>query len=249
MANDGGGAPTDRPTEGAKFEWLGLYLGVHFHPPIKLASRDAHEFAAAINEFYEIDHVNLESDGWSFLSSRHDFRIAVTQSQLELHSDIPGQKQERYEVHYRRVLRCFEERFDPQIILASKAMIRGLLPIDGDARAFLAEHVFKISQARLDPLKRPIHLLGMRIFFPAYQTVEDGEAHEGSDWDVDVRLESWVNDPRKLFMEADANWKAPTEWNDEFLEHVVGRLSTVSEYVQKTILGFLQYENDNNPEG
>ncbi len=248
MANDSGHTPTNRPREGADYEWLGFHLGVHFHPQIKLTSKDAHEFSAALTDHFEIDHVNIESDGWTLSSSRHGFRVAVTQSQLELHCDTPGERQERYEVYYRRVLGSFEERFHPQIILASKAMIRGLLDIDGDSRIFLAEYVFKISPTRLDPLKRPVHTLGMRLFFPSYRVETEAGNEEGSDWDVDVRLESWMSDPRRLFVEADATWDQPQAWNDESLEGVFGRLSTVSDYVKTTIRGFLTYENHENEE-
>ena len=252
MADDSGHLPTDRPVQDADFEWLGFYLGVHFHPQIALTSRDAYEFARAVSDYYEIDNVNIESDAWTLLSSRHDFRIAVTHSQVELHGEALGKKQERYEVYYRTVVGCFEEHFGPEFLLASKAMVRGLLEIDGDSRTFLASHVFRMSPTRLDPLGRPLHLLGMRMFFPAYRIANESDdqnveaLEEGSDWDVDVRLESWTEDPRKLFVEADASWKQLAKWDDKTLEDVFARLGTVSHYVRTTLLDFLQHENHNN---
>ena len=252
MADDSGHVPTDRPVKDAGFEWLGFHLGVHFHPQIALPSKDAYELAAAISDYYEIDMVNTESDAWTLLSSRHGFQIAVAHSQVELHGETLGKKQERYEVHYRTVLGCFERQFTPDIVLASKAMVRGLLEIDGDSRTFLAAHVFRMSEDRLDPLKRPLHVLGMRMVFPAYHRIavepeepNGGESEEGSDWDVEVKLESWAEDPRKLYVEADASWKQLVPWNDESLEEVFGRLGTVSNYVRTELLEFLQHGNHN----
>lgn len=239
---------TDRPTPDADFEWLGFHLGVHFHPQIKLTARDAHEFSAELTDHCEIDHVNLESDGWTLTSTRHSFRVAITQSQLELHCTSPEERQERYDVYYRRVVGCFENRFHPQIVLASKAMVHGLMDIDGDARTFLARHVFRISPTRLDPLDRPIHALGMRLFFPSFRMEQEDGEQSGCDWDVDVRLESWMADPRKLFVEADASWDEPKPWNEESLEDVFGRLQTVSEYVKTTIRGFLTFQDHEDEE-
>jgi len=82
----------------------------------------------------------------------------------------------------------------------------------------------------------------MRLFFPSYKIEDEGGDEEGSDWDVDVRLESWVGDPGKLFVEADATWDQPQPWNEESLDAVCGRLGAVSRYVTTAIRGFLTYE-------
>jgi len=243
MSTEGEHAPSNRLPADAQYAWLGFYFGVHFHQPIKLTSKDGHALAAEFNKHWEIDQVNLKSDTWTFVSSREGFRIVITEGQLELHSDLPGQKQERYDVHFQTVLCCFEQQFHPQIILGSKAMVCGLLDIDGDARTFLAQSVLRVSQTRLDPLTRPIHLLGLRIYFPAYEVAGGGEGKKGSDWDVDVRLESYMSDPRKLFVRADATWKEPKPWDTKSIEEVVGRLSVVSDYVGLEIRRFLEHEN------
>ncbi len=243
MAHEGESDHTHRPCEGAQYEWLGFFLGVLFHPPLKLAPKDAHQFAAALNEFYDIDLVNLESDTWIFTSTRYEFEVKITQAHLELQSSRPTEKLERYEIHYKRVLERFGEHFSPQVILASKATIPGLLDIDGDARTFLAQHVFRLLETRLDPFERPLHLLGMRAFFPAVDVVDDEENKTTIDWDVDVRIESAMADPRKLYVRAEATWGEPAPWDDESLQKLFGRLSIVSDYISTTINGFLRYED------
>jgi len=248
MANDSGDAPTHRPREDVEYEWLGFSFGLHFHPPIKLTAKDAHEFSAAVTERFEIDYANIESDGWTLSSSRHGFRVTVTQSQLELHCEPPEERQERYEVYYQRIVNCFEERFHPQVVLASKAAIRGLLDMDGDSRLFLTQQVLKMSSERLDLLQRPVHGLGLRLFFPSFRTKDEVDGERSCDWDLDVRLESWLPDPRKLFVEADATWGQPEPWNEKCLEAVFGRLGTVSEYVKKEIRGFLMYNRNHDTE-
>lgn len=254
MNDDNGASPTHRPPDDAKFEWLGFHLGVHFHPQIKLTAKDAHEFSASLSDYLEIDQVNLESDTWTLRSNRYSCQVVVTQSQLELHCEIPEEQQERYDVYYRRVLGCFEGPFQPQILLASKAMVHGLMDIEGDSRTFLAQHVLRLSPSRLDTIDRPIHALGIRLFFPSY--AEEGDTVEGEgnehnracDWDVDVRVESWISDPRKLWVEADATWDKPRQWDEDALEEVYGRLQTVSDFVKTTLRGFLTFVDDDQEE-
>jgi len=239
--------PTHRPLPDAEYRWLGFHLGVNFHPQIRLAQKDGHEFAAALTEYFDLDNVKTESDSWLLTSRRHRLVVNVGQSQLELHCEGPEKPQERYDVYFQKLIACFEGRFHPQIILASKAMIHGLLDIDGDARVFLAEHLLRLSSERLDPLKRPVHGVGLRLFFPAYEVKEpegEGSKENQADWQVDVRIESWMNDPRKLFVEADAAWAEPQPWNERSIEAVGSRLSTVSEYVKTAIHRFVTYQDD-----
>jgi hypothetical protein len=63
-----------------------------------------------------------------------------------------------------------------------------------------------------------------------------------TDWQVNVRAESLLDDPSKLFLEADADWQTPRPWNEGEEKKEIERLELVSQYLEKNVLAFLEHE-------
>lgn len=215
---------------------LGYYLNVSFHPGISLEKKLGYEFATTLAEYLEIDASSFESTAWHLSSKRDGVAIALEQSQLTIAGENPagGKSQEWYEHRYQEVLTRFAQKFEPQIVLGSKAMVRFLLDVDGDARDFLAQRLMNVTPKRFGPLQRPIQLLGMRISFPPFMREwKDGPElkNETTDWSLELKVESWAADPRKLFVEADASWQEPMQWDGETVEKLVGRLDQLTSYL------------------
>lgn len=115
-------------------------------------------------------------------------------------------------------------------------MIRQLFDIVGDSRDFLAQHVMRINPDRFGPLKRPIQLLGMRIAFPPYKIEweeEDETKVDQADWLLELKVESWIADPGKLYVEADASWPDPKQWDSGTTTTLVNRLQELTTYLTK----------------
>lgn len=235
---------TNLPAEGAKIEPRGYHLGLAFHPPIKLDRKKGIEYAATLSDYIDPSSISLENHGWTITqpvggTPRSQLRVAITSSQVQVEAVFPTYAKEWFEQRQLAVLENFGVHFEPDLILHSAAMIRGVLPIDGDARSFLAHHVMNIGPERIRPLARPIHVIGLRFVFPPFQ--KKGEkGPEVTDWLVDVKAESLGEDPSKLFLEADARWPRSMKWNKENLLATVARLGTVSEYLEKNVADFLR---------
>jgi len=243
--------PTNKPAPDAKLERWGYFMKLQFHPEIRLDKKRGFEFAQQLVPFFDAQSSELKADRWVFkqpLGTSPDcfLSIIVSQKELQMHGSNPMSKTEIYETKYKKLLEVFEEFFKPEMILSSSAMVNGSLRIDGDARLFLAQHVMKIDPARNDAFGRPIHLVGIRFFFPPFRKkgAKKKEKNDIVEWQVDVKAESFIEDPTLLFLEADADWVKPRPWDSEAVEEEIQRLGIVSGYLETNVLAFLQHESD-----
>lgn len=238
---------SNRLVEGEGGKPLGYFLGADFYPQLVLDAKAGYEFAATLADYIETDGCDCNSERWQIRASRQGILIEINRSQISLLGENPlGNKaQEWYEHRYQAVLGRFVERFKPQVALSSRAIIRQLFEIDGDSRSFLAQHVMNIGPARFGPLNRPIQLLGVRIAFPAYELEwQDGEESkaEKADWTLELKVESWMADPKMLFVEADANWLDSMPWDSySVTTTLVNRLQELTAYLVK-VWDFLDHE-------
>lgn len=232
------------PVAGASIEPRGYYLGIAFHPPIRLERKKGYEFAAALADYLDPSNAMVEDHAWVFSqpipgSARSRFQVSVSQSQLKIDAEFPRQPKEWFEGRQMAILGKFVQLFVPTLILQSEAMVRGVLAIDGDARTFLAQRVMNIKGEHFSRFGRPIHMIGLTLAFPPFRFESSGEI-KVEDSLVEVKVESLVEDPSKLFLEAKAQWVQPVKCDDEHLSRVVGRQDQVSAYLQTKITEFLR---------
>ena len=233
--------------EGASLDPLGYFLGLQFHPTIKLDKRKGLEFAAKMADYLDPQGMKMEAHRWMFSQQlggtpKGKLHVVIQSSQLEVQAAFPTLPQEWFESRYGAILETFVKVFEPTILMGSSAMITGTLQIDGDARAFLAERLMGFQPEKLAALDRPIHLFGVRLFSPQFAFKKTGKKGKALsvDWQVEIKAESLMDDPTKLFVQADADWPIPREWNKKASEDVIGRLAVVSDYIQKKIVPFLR---------
>lgn len=229
-------------------------MRVQFHPEVRLDRKRGHEFAQKLATFIDPQKIELTQEKWTFTqplgSAANSFlSVTVTQRDLQMHASFPSFGKEWYEQRYQMLLKQFRAFFGPEMILESSAMVRGVLSVDGDARIFLSQHVMQIDPARTDSFGRPIHLVGIRFFFPPFMKPKEGKRKQGVvDWQVNVKAESLIEDPTKLFLEADADWPVPRSWNEDSEKEEIQRLEAVSQYLEKNVIAFLQHEGgDSEP--
>lgn len=245
---------TDRPEVNARILARGYALSVRFHPEIKLDRKRGHQFAAALAEYVNLEKNEFESHKWTFcepLPGEPTCRFVITVSPNFLRMDIRSQSPSRdwVDTRFEWVLDKFREIFKPQVLLQSEATVRGTLPIDGDARTFLAIHVMGMNPNRVDSFGRPLHLLGLKFFFPPYMKKKEGEKPQVTEWHVGVRAESWMEDPSKLFLEAEATWIEAHPWKKKVSTELTERLETVKDYLEKNVMQFLQTSPGNDEDG
>jgi hypothetical protein len=234
---------THLPVKGSRLEPRGYYLGIAFHPPIRLERKRGYEFAAALADFVDPSNVTVEDHAWVFSqpipgSPRSQLTVSVAKSQLKIDAEFPRQAKEWFEDRQTAILRKFVELFAPTLILQSAAMIRGVLPIDGDARTYLAQRVMNVRGEYFAPFGRPIHMIGLTLGFPPCR-VESPDGARVEDSLVQVKVESLVEDTSKLFLEASGEWPQPLKCSDEALDKVVRRQDEVAAYLEKRVTEFL----------
>jgi hypothetical protein len=246
MSSESGHEPTHQPKAGAKLETSGYHLSVGFHPEIRLEHKKGWDFGKALTEILEPKESDLQDKLWSFTQPQGSspncyLSVTVRPSDIQLHVAQPVQSKEWYETRYGLLLKRFADFFRPKLILTSSAMIHGLLQIDGDSRVFLGEQVMNMRSYRADSFGRPIHLLGIRFFFPPFRRKGRKGKEAVTDWQVNVKAESWLEDPSKLYLEADADWPTPQQWTESAVDKIPEHLDVVGNYLEKNVVAFLQH--------
>ncbi|HVA50116.1 MAG TPA: hypothetical protein VNH11_27370 [Pirellulales bacterium] len=248
--------PTHRPREGAAIATIGFGIRVTFYPELRLERKRGHEFAAVLSEFLSIDSDEIQSHRWSFvapLAGANESRMNIVVNPNSAHIDFRSPHQETAELKFTNVLEALGKHFEPKIILQSSAIVRGTLDIDGDSRQFVAAHLMNMPESRHEKLGRPLHLLGIRVLCPPFKRVDPATNQESAvEWSVNLRVESLIEDVRKLFIEADADWFDVSQWDSDVVEKkiVTQHLDDVKKYLDSSVLSFLVGNgHDISPDG
>ena len=248
-----GDQPTHLPVEPAEIELRGYHLALAFHPPIRLERKKGLELALALSDYIDPSNVQLEGHQWRLSqpisgTPKSSLNIVIEQKRIQVEAVFPGHAKEWLEERFSAVLQEFRKTSKPELVLASGAMIRAVLQIDGDAREFLARHVMSLDPSRTDSFGRPIHLVGLRFFFPPFALQKGKDERAITDWQVDVKAESLIEDPSKLFLEADGRWQDTMPWNGENERKVIDRIKVVSDYLQENVVAFLRAQENRGME-
>jgi hypothetical protein len=234
--DDSSGDRAPCPKEGAVPTWLGFSIGVDFYPALKISRKTGLEFTRELAEHIEPENVHLQEDGWKISGGGiyEGIDLSVTKNQILSQVKKPAYKLEWYEHRISAILRAFETIFAPQIALQTSVVMSGLVdlfPDDTDARFFLGGNVMLMDPKRFTAIGRPtLDILGLRMFFPET---------EKENWSVNVRVESFAFDPKKVFLQAEAAWQDHAEWGTNFADTAVARITTVSRFMQGPLIDFL----------
>lgn len=229
------------------FEPSGYYLKIEFGPSINLSKKMGHVFAQAVSGYVDIEEFKLENKSWTFLqnSSGLGIQLHVEKGGIQLHSQKPENRLEWLENRYGPILEKFHDLFGPRIIFSSSAMVRGIVDSGDDARTFLASRLIKVEP---DDFGRPIHGLGVRFFFPPWKPKKSGRAKtKAIDWQVNLKVESLLRDPRKLFLEADAEWHLTKPWSRQTTMDAIRHVQYVIDFLNNTVIPYLLKTNPNPP--
>lgn len=228
------------PQPGREVAWLGFYLRVEFYPHIKITRKGGNEFAAAINAAIEAGTTTTVENEWIIrgAGAYDGMQVVVTKDTIQLSVTIPSNAQDWYEQRFASILETFTEIYEPKVVLSTSAMANGLLDVTGDARAFLGGAIMVMHPKQLAPIARPLEVLGLRLYFPAFQ---EDEEHT-TDWGVNVRIESCIDDSEKLYLEADADWDETVSWQDETAGALASNIKTVTDFINDRVLSFLHQD-------
>jgi hypothetical protein len=233
-------------------------MGIAFHPELRLDKKESgFEFGTKLASLIDPSGVQIQPNQWVFsqplgASPDASLQLSIRPGQIQFEIMHPTEVLEWIENRVGLILKEFHKQFQPKIVLGCQTQVRKTIGIDGDARAFLAHHVMRIKDQTVHTLKRPVYLLGLRLFMPAFAQPPNsitgkkkklkGRAAElsSADWQLSLRAESLMENPSILFVEADGQWPEPKEWNERNLEEIVKKFGILSDYIENEAMGFLR---------
>jgi len=249
--------PTNLPVAGSIVDVRFYRLELKFHPDIRLEKRQRGcAFATELCELLSLERNAFESHQWEFWeplggTTESYFKITIVPDGITLEA-VPAATTatEWIERRFEFVLDRFFRTLKPKLALQSSATVHGILPVDGDARKFLAEHLMNMETSRVGPFGRPIHVLGLRFVFPPFEKkAEDGKPHL-TNWLGEARVESLTEDPSKLFLLVQGDWPEGKLWQEDGAQEAVNHLATTLDYLKSCVTLFVQQppesSSDNN---
>jgi hypothetical protein len=133
-----------------------------------------------------------------------------------------------------RIVRAFEELAPSSYrqLVAKDATIRDLYNTAG-AHAFqlLWEELLGQQSGRLKHLDHAVLGGGLRFVMPPMENEPDPVS-------IELKIESYLNDASKMFIECQASWPKPAQAGE--LIDPVGALTTVDNYIKETAIDFIE---------
>jgi hypothetical protein len=130
-------------------------------------------------------------------------KIALTKDTIQVSFDPTSKSAEFAAEELTVIVKEITSVLPIPIFIHQAHVIRKTMPMAGaqDARAFLVNEVVRIPADRLASVKRPFAAAGVRFIFPPQQ-MNDLSAY-------DLKIESFLPDPAKLFVENTASYLMP----------------------------------------
>ncbi len=125
----------------------------------------------------------------------------------------------------------FNKETNINTFLMHSITIRKLLNIPGieDSRKFLIEKVFSFKPDNLQYRKKPLHMIGSRLFFPG--STDNNTA-------FDVRIETVMEDFRTFFIENKGIFPQPFDINKS-ITIVSDNIKATDNFIDRNIVNFL----------
>jgi hypothetical protein len=214
-----------------------------FAPPPELSAALALGFQQKLAE-REIVFQQVQQGDTGLMLSRHTpepLQVNLTRAapnpvgQLGIGSERPQGELAEFAATAELVIDAYAETWSvPAQLLARNCVVRYLYHVEGEhAFKYLWEKRLGQKEAAIGKLSRPILGGGLRFFMPARAEVHD-------DSTIDVRIESFFQDARQLFVETQALWMMPLA--GEALD-ATNLLHTIAEYATGPVIDFVLSED------
>lgn len=173
-----------------------------------------------------VERTETEGPEVSTVTFRHD-RLLVVEDNTTLTLDQYAKKLEA-------VAKTTMEILNLPFFLVQQATVRAIATPNcfKTAGEFIGKSLFRIRAEDLSPLGRPTNVFGLRLFFPATKELP----HQ-----FNVRIESYVKDPRSVYIENIGMFKTPIQYQK--LETLGDNVEATADFVSAHLCPFLsQYD-------
>ena len=163
-------------------------------------------------------------------------RYRISKDRLAITYDFCSQSMNYYQAMADDFIKVFTEITGNSMFLMHSVVIRKLVNIKGveDGRGFLISKVLAMKDESFKTFGRPLHAMGTRMFFPPMK--DDMAA-------FDVKIESWMEDYRTLFVECAGVYSTPVDLKANSAG-IGNDITRTDEFIGKNIMGFLAQFNE-----
>ncbi|MGH7354486.1 MAG: hypothetical protein ACRELS_07935 [Candidatus Rokuibacteriota bacterium] len=214
------------------------------HPPLLHSDKTLKELFTKLGTVHEFTQYHQPSEGSAqftrvWRGSNERAACTFQNQQVEIVHDFPTTDLNGFWRSASDVLTESVKLLKIPAFLVQQYLVRKTAhPLaDADARAFLTQRVCKLDDRQLAPLGRPIHGVGLRLFFPATPDAP---------FEYDIKIESLLRDPKQLFLENTAKFLVPVQGPD--LTGIQKNLESAEDFLTQTVVGFLCQFNPSHEE-
>ena len=215
----------------------GLHAAVRFAPQATLDKLHKQRFQAKASEGFDWRRQEFADHAWQLSSPqaegdpRSQLKLSVFPDLVNFEDYFPTGSLEVYLDNLKMALDGFATVFEPRIIIGSGIVIRLTAQAETeDARVYLGQQCLQLDE-RLKPLQRPVHAVGLKLLLPPLPGPDQ------PNWQAEVKIETLVEDVRQLFIEVDARWAKPGNWDTAA---VLDRIRTAHRFTTNEVVKFLQ---------
>jgi len=154
----------------------------------------------------------------------------ILQDRIQIREEMTGIARDDFRSRVLRLAQIAVSNLNIPVFVVRQIVVRSLInpKYTVDSREFISRAVFKMDKDDFEPLQRPPDLMGLRL---AYNPTS---AAEGI---YNIRLESYTQDPRSLFIENVASFRTPVVMNN--LESLGDDFDSAYSYIEKYIVPFV----------
>ena len=234
-----------KPRIDGPVETTGYQLKLEFKARDIPTQKKAFDFARVLCDSVVFEKIELGAHGWRFSiplggTANKPFVIGVGGDWLAIDVPVASQSQGWYAQRFALLIDRLRETLRVEQLLNCRVRLVCELQIQGDARTYMASEVMGMDPARLGAFRRPLHMVGLRLHFPAVRDVAtNGGSFHGA---LDLRVESSLDDPKKIRVETEAAWNDCGPWSDQTTSVVLGQLAAAREFLEQNVARFLTFE-------
>jgi len=222
----------------------GIHAAVRFAPPAVLDKPHKQQFQIKCNEGFDWRRQEYGETGWFLTSPQADgdprshLKLSVHPDLVTFEDAFPTGPLELFYDNLKLALDCVVAVFTPRVILGSGCIVRLTAQADGgDARVFLGQRCLHLDD-RLGPLGRPVHAVGLKMLLPPLP------GKDKPNWQAEVKVESLVEDVSQVYIEVDARWANPVQWEQAA---ILERIRLTHEFTTTKVIDFLRGLEDKPP--
>jgi hypothetical protein len=204
--------------------------------PAVLDEKKCREIFDRISDSHSIASYQSLPDGSVLMSSKNGknnlTRYRIAKDRLIINYEQCGQSVNYYQALSDDFIKVFSAVTGNTLFLMHSVVLRKLAGVQDveDGRGFLAKNVLSLDDDKFKPFARPLHVIGLRMFFPPLKDQPAG---------YDVKIESLMEDYRTIFIECTGIFSTPADINAD--STAISRdIAGADDFINNNVAGFLE---------